>query len=281
MLRIPESLDTSPSNRCVHLPGATVVSYRAKVTLEATPFLVTQPTLVFVHKGTKRLQPHGTSTSVVARENHFVAMRSGTHFMSEIAPTPAAFQSTVVSFERDLLRSTIGTIHAPARMKRAVASPTPSHLIKLVASLPKRLTQRGEDAERLLRIRELILVATNDEKVRAVLFEEVASWTEHARRIPAVMTAHCLSPLSVADYAELCAMSLSSFKRHFRASYNEAPGRWLARTRLHHARSMLLAGDRSVTEICFACGFGDLSNFIRAFRNQYGAAPATYRRAHG
>ncbi len=119
----------------------------------------------------------------------------------------------------------------------------------------------------------------NDKHVRAVLFREASSWGDnHGDRIKAVMMAHSLSPLSVADYAALSAMSLSAFKRHFNSVYGQSPGRWLARTRLHHARSMLLTGDRPVTDICYDCGFGDLSNFIRAFRRAYGTPPAHYRR---
>ena len=39
----------------------------------------------------------------------------------------------------------------------------------------------------------------------------------------------------------------------------------------------MLAGVMSVTEVCFACGFNDLSYFIRIFKKIKGQTPRAYR----
>ncbi len=281
MFKIPENLSDNPANRCFRLPGATVVSYIAAQSTPATQFLVTQPTLTFVHSGIKQLRAHGVADGLDALPDSMAAMRSGTHIMTEVVGAGAPFASTVVSVERDLLRATIGVSPNPPETARACVSATPEHLRQLVAELPQWLANQREGFEGLLKIREILVVAMNDAQVRAMLIREAASWGDkHHERVKSVMTAHCLSPLSVADYAALAAMSLSAFKRHFRSLYAESPGRWLARTRLRHARSLLLTSDRPVTDICYDCGFGDLSNFIRAFRRLYGSPPAVFRRAH-
>lgn len=45
-----------------------------------------------------------------------------------------------------------------------------------------------------------------------------------------------------------------------------------------YARNPLVSGDRSVTDICFASGFGSFSSFSRAFQKQYGMTPIQVRK---
>ena len=53
---------------------------------------------------------------------------------------------------------------------------------------------------------------------------------------------------------------------------------YIKRKRLIMARSLLKEG-LPVTEACSKCGFGDYSNFIRAFKKAYGASPKKYFKA--
>ena len=41
----------------------------------------------------------------------------------------------------------------------------------------------------------------------------------------------------------------------------------------------LMYSDISLTEIAFTCGFGDYSNFLRAFKKITGTSPKEYRRS--
>ncbi|BCW89484.1 hypothetical protein sos41_26490 [Alphaproteobacteria bacterium SO-S41] len=50
----------------------------------------------------------------------------------------------------------------------------------------------------------------------------------------------------------------------------------LVRLRLQRARSLLAAGGR-VSDIAYACGFNDLSNFNKAFRAHFGGNPSSFR----
>lgn len=50
---------------------------------------------------------------------------------------------------------------------------------------------------------------------------------------------------------------------------------YIRKKRLIYAKTMLKEG-KKVIEVCQICGFGDYSNFIRAFRNTYGISPDKY-----
>ena len=53
---------------------------------------------------------------------------------------------------------------------------------------------------------------------------------------------------------------------------------YLIRLRLEYAASLLRGGEGTVTEICFECGFSNVSHFTRSFREAYGQSPTAYRR---
>lgn len=46
--------------------------------------------------------------------------------------------------------------------------------------------------------------------------------------------------------------------------------------RLRKAEELICKNELSLYDICFCCGFGDYSNFFRAFTNHYGIAPGKY-----
>lgn len=85
--------------------------------------------------------------------------------------------------------------------------------------------------------------------------------------------------LSMDEFARLCHRSLSSFKRDFRAHYNETPGRWLLEKRLDYAAALLRSqADKNITDIVFDSGFEDSSHFSKAFKKKFGTSPTDYRK---
>lgn len=66
-------------------------------------------------------------------------------------------------------------------------------------------------------------------------------------------------------------------RRHFSMLFREVSGRtfWehLTDLRLTHAAALLEQGEHSVTGVVFSCGFGDLSQFYRLFRQRYRLPP--------
>jgi AraC family transcriptional regulator len=85
--------------------------------------------------------------------------------------------------------------------------------------------------------------------------------------------------LHLADLAASSGLDPFSFLRLFKRETGVTPYRFLLQTRLRRAIELLRDTSRPVTEIAFDVGFGDLSNFINAFRREVGASPRAYRRA--
>jgi AraC family transcriptional regulator len=57
------------------------------------------------------------------------------------------------------------------------------------------------------------------------------------------------------------------------------PHQYLVRSRLRHAARLLADGARSITDVAYEVGFGDLSNFVRTFHRAAGVSPRKFRHA--
>src|SRR6202045_3830302 len=84
-------------------------------------------------------------------------------------------------------------------------------------------------------------------------------------------------PLRIRRLARIAEMSEAHFIRTFRATFGEAPHRYLQRRRVERAMFLLRTTDRSVTDVCFDVGFSSLGTFSRSFRDIVGEAPTAYR----
>ena len=83
--------------------------------------------------------------------------------------------------------------------------------------------------------------------------------------------------MGLGDLAALVGASPFHFARAFRAIVGAPPHRYLVAARLRRAALLLLETQRPVTDVAYEVGFGDLSNFVHAFRREMGASPREFR----
>ena len=93
-----------------------------------------------------------------------------------------------------------------------------------------------------------------------------------------VIEKQLFNSLSLEDYALLMNVSLSTFKRKFKELYNTSPGQYILTKRLERAAQLLGSSDQRISDICYDCGFSDLSNFSKAFSKSYGISPTKYQK---
>ncbi|WP_439572776.1 helix-turn-helix transcriptional regulator [Phreatobacter sp.] len=98
---------------------------------------------------------------------------------------------------------------------------------------------------------------------------EAALWLE----------ARSADPIDLEATAAFAGLSPFHFLRLFRRVTGATPHQYLVRCRLRRAASLLADPGRSVTDIAFDVGFGDLSNFVNAFRRAAGVSPRGFRKA--
>jgi AraC-like DNA-binding protein len=90
---------------------------------------------------------------------------------------------------------------------------------------------------------------------------------------------HSHREIDLEQAARQADISLFHFLRLFAAVLGVTPHQYLVRSRLRHAARLLADEDRSVTDIAYDVGFGDLSNFVRTFHRAAGLSPLKFRQA--
>lgn len=105
-------------------------------------------------------------------------------------------------------------------------------------------------------------------------------YAERVDRATSMIDAHYAEPLSLGAMARETGMSVFHFARVFRELQGLPPHRYLTRVRLARAEARLRQG-ASVTDTCFAVGFGSLSHFVTSYRRRYGVTPSVTRALTG
>jgi AraC-like DNA-binding protein len=96
------------------------------------------------------------------------------------------------------------------------------------------------------------------------------------------MDEHSHEPLDLESVAGEAGLSAFHFLRLFANVLGVTPHQYLVRSRLRHAARLLADSERSITDVAFDVGFGDLSNFVRTFHRAAGVSPRRFRQAaHG
>lgn len=88
---------------------------------------------------------------------------------------------------------------------------------------------------------------------------------------------HYNEKLTIAQLAKVSSLSKSYFMYCFRKYAGISAIEYINQLRIKTACGLLTAGDRTISEIAYACGFSNLSNFNRQFRSQTGLSPTELR----
>ncbi len=84
--------------------------------------------------------------------------------------------------------------------------------------------------------------------------------------------------LQLSDIAAAAEISKSNLFTIFRHYLKTSPHKYLLKLRLNRAKQLLAAGERSIKEIAFDCGFESLEVFYRQFSANENATPGAYRK---
>ena len=85
------------------------------------------------------------------------------------------------------------------------------------------------------------------------------------------------APHTLAEMASEARLSHWHFLRCFEEITGTTPRQYLLRMRLRRAALRLKRDATKIVDIAFDCGFGDVSNFNRMFRQEFGVSPRIYR----
>lgn len=83
-------------------------------------------------------------------------------------------------------------------------------------------------------------------------------------------------PITLKEIAELSNMNESAFCRYFKEKTGKSMIQYINELRIGLACKLLLSGELTVLQICYECGYNNLSNFNRHFKKVTNKTPTEY-----
>jgi len=83
--------------------------------------------------------------------------------------------------------------------------------------------------------------------------------------------------ITVQEVANRIGMSEAAFCRYFKEKTGKCFVYFVTEMRVGYACKLLIENDLSISQICFECGFNNISNFNRMFKRQTGQTPGKYQ----
>ena len=110
-------------------------------------------------------------------------------------------------------------------------------------------------------------------------FAHTSRSTESRRvqKVKQYINDHYAEPLTLAGLADLVGMSPVAFSRFFRMRTGRTLSDYTVDIRLGYAARMLVDSTKNISEVCYECGFNNLSNFNRTFKAKRGYTPRDFR----
>lgn len=84
--------------------------------------------------------------------------------------------------------------------------------------------------------------------------------------------------IRLSEAAQIAQMNENAFSRFFSLRTRKTFSGFVQELRLQKAAKLLVEDDMTITEVCYECGYNNVSNFNRQFLNQYQMNPMAYRK---
>jgi AraC-like DNA-binding protein len=141
---------------------------------------------------------------------------------------------------------------------------------------------RLEECEKLLAFLRLLNVLARSNEYRTLASPTYSPSLalyqgERINRVCELVSKKFKEGITQSEAARTAHMSPPSFSRFFRRATNKTFRAFLNEVRVGHASHLLLETDRTVAEVCYESGFGNLSNFNRQFLKLRKDSPRAYR----
>lgn len=135
---------------------------------------------------------------------------------------------------------------------------------------------------RLIKFLEIIYtlsVAADARVLSTSSFANVAVSSDSRRitRVEQEIDKNYNKDLSLEYLAEIAGMTPTAFSRFFRKRTGRTLTDYIIDIRIGHASRKLVDTTMSISEICYQCGFNNISNFNRAFKRKKNCSPKAFR----
>lgn len=153
---------------------------------------------------------------------------------------------------------------------------------KKVSAVMQQMT-RSKGFRRLLQFLEILSLLASSKDCHPIASPSFAPnfevfEQERMDHVFQFLTSRIDQDVRIADAARLIHLSEGAFSRFFRAHTGKTFPEFVNALRIGRACRLLTESERNITEVAYACGFTNLSNFNRQFLRLKALSPREFRR---
>lgn len=265
-----------------HSADIILFDYNLSNHIDKHKVLLTKNAFSFLIEGHK--QVHFFNTTVAIKNNASLLMASGNCLVTEELTGAADYRCIMLFFSQQKMMQLL-LKHPELNVKTTAANKknaTPYFLIEkdvfirhFITSLQPHFEMPAVVSQKILELKleEIVLYMAEKYGHSFRLFLQTMLQETQDLSIKETVEANVYSNLSIEQIAFLCNRSLSTFKRHFAAIYNETPGTWFKEKRLLRAKELLRSGTAKPSDIFLSTGYKNLSHFSTAYKTRFGKSP--------
>lgn len=229
----------------------------------------------------------GDSIEVLGQYD-LVLMGSGLeHAWDQHDCTSHSIHEITIQFPTDLLseqflsRNQLTSIRALfENAKRGIAFELPA--IMAIYNKLQNITTTQSGFYRVLRLLEILYELSLQEDYHLLAsksFSNVKNTPENkrVRQVEEYIDKNFKSEIRLKTLSDIAGMTPAAFSRYFRAQTGKTISDYIIDTRLGYAARNLVDTTTSIAEICYDCGFNNISNFNRIFKKKKGCSPSAFR----
>lgn len=105
----------------------------------------------------------------------------------------------------------------------------------------------------------------------------ISSDSRRVQKVQDYINEHYREEIRLNQLADIAGMTPVSFSRFFKVRTGKNLSDYIIDIRLGFAARLLVDSTESIAEICYDCGFNNLSNFNRIFKKKKGCVPKEFR----
>ncbi|MCI2081752.1 MAG: AraC family transcriptional regulator [Bacteroidales bacterium] len=151
----------------------------------------------------------------------------------------------------------------------------------LIDSIPRE-TDPFIQFLKLLKLLHELSVSEGARQLATSSFAKAERNTESRRvlKVKEFINANYRDEITLSEMAAIADMSPASFSRFFKLRTGKNLSNYIIDIRLGHASRLLVDSTDTIAEICYECGFNNISNFNRIFKKKKSMTPKEFRQLY-
>lgn len=207
-------------------------------------------------------------------------------WVSDGGPKENSARATVIQFDRNFAGESFWNLPEMYAVRQLIQRSKAGIQVKarfmkkIMAKMDKCRSSSG--AERLTGLIELLdlIASSRDNRLIDPNFLETnltGRENERFSKIFNYIIENYQQEIALQKVAEIAHLTPTAFCRYFKSITKKTLGQVVTEFRIRHACNLLRSTDQMVIEICFECGFGNVSFFNKTFKAVTGYSPLQYR----